>query len=359
MMWRSELSPALDHLERALALYDHADRHVLMLLGVSDARVLCLGFTACILTWQGYPDQALARSEKSLGAAHEAGQAHTLSHGLFLNCWFHQIRGKPQIVRERATELVSLTAEHGFRGWLAEATFYEGWALAAEGDVARGLPLMHDGLAAIRAAGMRMEVPMYLCLLAGMCTKAGQPSEALELLAEALDQAGTAEGRWFEAELHRLRGEALLALSSEGTAEAETCWRRAIAIAGEQGTRLWELRTARDLARCWAVQGERRKARDLVAPIYGWFTEGFDTRDLIEAKMLLGALAKIPITDPSSGSRAESLHGSYRPRPVGQQAENANSLIRNDSRVRICILGRREEFKLSGSGDLRKSALYQ
>ena len=291
LMWRGQLSPALGHLERALALYDRADRQALMLLGVSDARVLCLGFTACILSWQGCPDQALARSEESLAAAHEAGQAHTLSHGLFLSCWFHQIRGEPQIVRERSTALVALTAEHGFRGWLAEGTFYQGWALAAEGDVASGLPLMRDGLAAIRAAGMRMEVPMYLCLLAGMCTKAGQPSEALELLTEALDQAGTAEGRWFEAELHRLRGEALLALSSEGTAEAETCWRRAIAIAREQGARLWELRAARDLARCWAEQGEQRKARSLLAPIYGRFTEGLDMPDLIEAKVLLEALA--------------------------------------------------------------------
>ena len=289
-MWRGQLIPALAHLERALALYDRADGHALTLLGVSDARMLCLGFTACLLSWQGCLDQALVRSEESLAAAHESRQAYTLSHGLFLSCWFHQIRGALRIVRERSTALMALTAEHGFRGWLAEATFYQGWALAAEGDVARGLPLMRDGLAAVRAAGMWMEVPMYLCLLAGMCTKAGQPSEALELLAEALDQAGTAEGRWFEAELHRLRGEALLALSSEGTAEAEACWRRSIAIASEQGARLWELRAARDLARCWAEQGEQCKARSLLAPIYGRFTEGFDTPDLIDAKTLLDTL---------------------------------------------------------------------
>jgi predicted ATPase len=288
LMWRGQLIPALAHLERALALYHQADRRALALLGVSDARMLCLGFTACLLSWQGCPDQALVRSKESLAAAHESRQAYTLSHGLFLNCWFHQIRGEPRTVRERSAALVTLTAEHGFRGWLAEARFYHGWALAADGEIARGIPLMQDGLAAIRAAGMQMEVPMYLCLLAGICTKAGQPAQALELLTEALDH--TSEPRWFEAELHRLRGEALLALSSERAAEAETCWRRAIAIAREQNARFWELRAARDLARFWAEQGRRAEAQGLLAPVYSWFIEGFDTVDLKDAKALLNEL---------------------------------------------------------------------
>jgi predicted ATPase len=290
LMWRGQLIPALAHLEQALSLYSQADRPAFALLGVSDARMLCLGFAGCILSWQGRLDHALVRSKESLAAARESGQASTLSHGLFLNCWFHQIRGEPRTVREQSAALMALTAEHGFRGWLAEATFYHGWALAADGEFARGIPQMHDGLAAIRAAGMQMEVPMYLCLLGGMYTKAGQPAEALELLAEALGQADTSEQRWFEAELHRLRGEALLATSSERAFEAESCWRRAIAIAREQSARFWELRAAQDLARFWAKQGRRAEARDLLAPVYSWFTEGFDTVDLKDAKVLLNEL---------------------------------------------------------------------
>jgi predicted ATPase len=291
LMWRGQLITALSHLERALSLYDQADRRVLALHGVSDARVLCLGFTACILSWQGRLDQALVRSEESLAAAHESGQAYTLSHGLFLNCWFHQIRGEPPTVRGQSAALIALTAEHGFRGWLAEATFYHGWALAADGEVSRGIALMHDGLAAIRGAGMEMEVRMYLCLLGGMYTKAGQPTEALELLAQALGQSDNGEQRWFEAELHRLRGEALLCLSPDRAAEAEACYQQALAVAGERSARLWELRAATSLARLWRDQGERAEARDLLAPVYGWFTEGFETADLKDAKALLDELA--------------------------------------------------------------------
>jgi predicted ATPase len=134
-------------------------------------------------------------------------------------------------------------------------------------------------------------VPYYLGLMAGVLRGAGSGSEALALLDEALARVNRTGERWFEAELHRLKGEALLAYSSERAGEAEACYQQALAVAHKQGARFWELRATTSLARLWAEHGERQKTHDLLAPIYGWFTEGFETPDLADAKALLDALA--------------------------------------------------------------------
>jgi predicted ATPase len=138
--------------------------------------------------------------------------------------------------------------------------------------------------------GKLLMVPHVLGLLAGALARAGEPAEALRLIDEALARLDSFQVRWFEAELHRLKGEAVLALASERVAEAETCHCRALAVAREQGARHWELRAATTLARLWAGGGERRKAHDLLAPIYRGFTGGFETPDLTEAMALLDAL---------------------------------------------------------------------
>ena len=135
------------------------------------------------------------------------------------------------------------------------------------------------------------QLPHFLGLLAGVHTQAGSPTQALALLTEALAIVERTQERWFEAELHRLRAEALLAGSPRDVAEAEASLRRALAVAREQGAKFWELRAAITLARLWRDQGKRREARDLLAPVYGWFTEGFDTLDLKEAKALLDELS--------------------------------------------------------------------
>jgi predicted ATPase len=289
-MWRGKLIPALAHFEQALALYDQADHDASMLLGMSDARVLCLGLTACVRTWQGHPDQALLPSRQSCAAAHQLSHAFTRAHALHMSCWFHQVRGDRRVVLERAAAMMALTAEHGFASWHAVATIFHGWALVDGDEIESGITEMRRGLAALQATGMELQVPHCLGLLASACTRANDPA-ALDLLAEALERVDRTEERWFEAELYRLKGEALLALSPERSAEAEVDYRQALVVARSQGARVWELRAATSLARLWRDQGRLAEAHDLLAPVYGWFTKGFDTPDLEDARALLDALA--------------------------------------------------------------------
>jgi predicted ATPase len=165
---------------------------------------------------------------------------------------------------------------------------------------------MREGVAAYRATGSELEVPYRLCVLAEVHAKAGQAAAALRVLDEASALMERTGERWYEAELHRLTGMALLGLPEPDRVGAEASFSRAMAIARAQGTRLWELRGATSLARIWAEQGERRRAQDVLAPIYGWFTEGSDTPDLVEAKALLDELASVPQAVSDTGRRRVS-----------------------------------------------------
>jgi predicted ATPase len=178
----------------------------------------------------------------------------------------------------------------GFSLWLANATVFHGWALAASGEVVVGVAQIRHGFAARQATRITNSEPYFLGMLADARTREGNPAEALALLAEALTMADRLDKHWFEAELLRLKGEALLRTVASDAVEAEACFRKAIDVAREQGAHWWELRAAISLARLWAEQSERRKAEDLLSPVYGWFTEGFDTPDLREARALLDAL---------------------------------------------------------------------
>jgi predicted ATPase len=282
---------ALAHLELALALYDRADHRSPVLLSMSDIRVASLNLIPLILLWRGEIDQAVIRSRAGLAAAEELGHAYTLSHVLHLNCWLNQHLGDSTTVRERAQAAMKLTAEHGFPLWEVDAAFWNGWALAAAGEVTAGSAQMRSAIATKKALGVVNQVPFLLGLLADVCTQAGDPTEARDLLTEALSIVDRTQERWFEAELHRLRAEALLASSPCDPAEAEASLSHALAVAREQKARFWELRVATSLARLWRDHDKRIEARDLLAPIYDWFTEGFDTRDLKEAAVLLAELA--------------------------------------------------------------------
>jgi predicted ATPase len=290
-MWRGRLDAGLPHLERALALLHPADRELPVYFGQSDSRITCLGFAGLVRLYQGYPDQALARMREALAAADELGQAYSTCQALYLSCWLHHVRGEPEIVLERTAELIAVAEEKKFPSWAASGIFFRGWALAAEGEVARGSGLMVRGLAARQTMAIGLQLPYYLGLLAGVHMAGGNPTEALARLDEAMTAVEKRDERWFEAELHRLRGEALLRCGDRDPAAAEACFLDAIAVARSQGARWWELRASRSLARLWAERGERHKAHDLLAPVYGWFTEGFDTREIKAAKALLDRVA--------------------------------------------------------------------
>jgi class 3 adenylate cyclase/predicted ATPase len=279
---------AIAHFEQAIAFYDRAERP--RFISFTDIRVSSLNFIALSSLWRGDLDEAVARSHAGLAAAYELGHPYTLSHILHLNCWLHHHLGDPRTVRERAEAALKLTTEHGFSMWEMNAAFWQGWALAAAGDKTGGSAQMRDGVATCRALGVVNQRPFLLGLLAGTRTEANDPHEALSLLTEALALIERTQERWFEAELHRLKAEALLASTQSNAIEAEVSLHRAVAVAQRQDVKFWELRAATSLARLWREQGKRRQARDLLAPVYAWFTKGLDTLDLKEAKALLEQL---------------------------------------------------------------------
>lgn len=289
-MHRGNQQLALAHFELSLAPYDRADHRSPLFL--ADIRVASLNFIPLVLLWRGEIDQAIARSSAAFAAAQELGDAYTLSHIFHLTCWLYQHLGDSTTVRERAEAALKLTAEHGFPLWEVCAAFWYGWALAASGEVTAGSAQMRSALAAKDGLGVVNQVPFLLGVLADICTQAGDPTEARDLLSEALGIVDRTQERWFEAELHRLRAEALLASSPSDSAEAEASLRHALAVAREQEAKFWELRAATSLARLWRDHDKPIEARELLAPIYGSFTEGFDTRDLKEAAALVAELAK-------------------------------------------------------------------
>jgi predicted ATPase/class 3 adenylate cyclase len=290
LLFRGQLAAAMPHLERALAV--DPQRHLRRILVPIDTRVSCLSFVAWNLLYQGYPDAALLRSRQALAEAHELSHPFTLAFARHVNCVFHQVRGDRSEVQRLAAMLIPLAADQGFPHLWGTGTIFHGWAVAAGGELKAGLVQMRQGLAAKQATGAELKVPYYLGLMAQLYQSADRAAEALPLLADAVARVDETEERWFEAELHRLRGEALLSLPGADRAEAEGCLGRALVVAREQNGKWWELRAATGLARLWREQGKRAEARDLLAPVYGWFTEGFDTADLRAAKALLEELSR-------------------------------------------------------------------
>jgi predicted ATPase len=287
-----ELGPARMHLEQALALHDPVHHCSLAFRYAHfDPRAAGLVWLSWTLLMLGYPEQARLRSRDALTCARELSHVTTAAHALSRVANLYQFYRDHDAVRDRTDELISLAAEQALPEWLATGTILQGWALAVGGGAGAGGEQLRQGLATYQTIGARLWVPYFLALLAEVQGRAGQAAEALALLHDALARVATTGERWFEAELHRLKGELLLALSPEHAAEAEACLRRALVVARDQAARLWELRAAASLAQLCRDQGRRSEAHDLLAPIYGWFTEGFDTADLKDAKALLDELA--------------------------------------------------------------------
>jgi predicted ATPase len=287
-LFSAEFTSALDHFDQLMVLHVPGRCYSGELL--LDPWVSGHSLVSWVLLLLGHPERARTHSREALNGAHEQLRPYMLAATMHQQNVVDQLRGNRRTVEERATGLIKLTRDQGFAHWHATATFLHGWALAAAGGVAAGLDEMRRGLAAKQATGAQLKVPYYLGLMAGVLRGAGSGSEALTLLDDALARVNQTGERWFEAELHRLKGEAVLARSSGRAAEAEACYEHALTVARDQGARLWELRAATSLARLWRDQGRRAKARDLLTPVYGWFTEGFDTADLKSAKELLKEL---------------------------------------------------------------------
>jgi predicted ATPase len=290
-IWLGEFAVAREHLEQGLALYHPQQHRSHAFLYGYDSGVHCLSFGAWALWYLGCPDQALRRIHEALTLAQELSHPFSLAFALAFAAWLHQLRREGQAAQEWAEAAIALATDQGFPFWESWGTVLRGWALAEQGQSAEGIAQMGQGIAAWRATGAELQRPYYLALLAEAYGKAGQAEEGLSVLAEALTAVHKTGERQYEAELYRLKGELLLKQDIPDVQEAESCLRQAVAVAYQQQAKSLELRAAMSLSRLWQHYGKRVEARELLAPVYGWFTEGFDTADLQEAKVLLAALS--------------------------------------------------------------------
>jgi class 3 adenylate cyclase/predicted ATPase len=287
---RGRLADSLAHSERGLALYDPVRDRSSRFVYAIDSRVVCLLWLSQALLALGYPEQAQVRQGEALATARELAHPNTIAQALFCDWTFHQLLRDGRAAQAQTEALIALTTEQGLPLWLAAGVVIRGWALAAGGRAEDGIAVIRRGLADYRATGAELFSPYFLALLADAYGRADQAAIGLSLLADALDGVERTGVRWIEAELHRLRGELRLALPEPDQSEADACFRRALAVAHKQQAKLWEVRAATSLARLWRDQRKRKEAHDLLAPIYGWFTEGLDTPDLKHAKALLDEL---------------------------------------------------------------------
>jgi predicted ATPase len=258
---------------------------------VYDPVVASRAYLARCLLHTGHPDQQERMIARTLAEAERSGHMPGLAFVLFQAAELGVERRDPRAARTNLGRLIPLAREQGFVLWLAMAGAIDGWIMAEEGEHAGACAKIQDGLATYEAQGVRLVRPFLLAMLGAALGRVGRPDEALAALDAGLALAAEKGEVIWEPELHRLKGGMLLASSSDSKAEAENSYARAIEVARGQEARLAELRAATSLARVWAEGGERRRARDLLAPVHAWFTEGFKTPDLKAATALVGALA--------------------------------------------------------------------
>jgi predicted ATPase len=287
-----ELMAARAHQEEGLRLYDpHRHRTHAALYSGHDPGVCCRYRSGGCLWLLGYPDQAVASSQAALILAQQLAHPLSLGIALYWAAMLHHLRREASLTQARAEALMTLATDQGFAVLVASAMPLLGWARVARGHGEEGIRQIQQGLAAYEAGGDARDRPYYQALLAEACAQAAQTAAGLEALAAALARLGQSEVQWWEAELHRLKGALWLQHAGAQPEEAEACFQQALAVARRQQAKSLELRAAVSLSRLWQHQGKRVEARDLLAPIYSWFTEGFDTADLQEAKALLEELA--------------------------------------------------------------------
>jgi predicted ATPase len=286
---------AREHLETAVSLFERERLRSVGaatwvqdgVSGVDDMVIFHRSYLNLALWILGYPEQALRTSNDALAAAQALSHPHSSAAALFFAARLRQSRGEASTTQEMAERLGSLSAEHGFSFWLTQANIIRGGAMCQHGFYQEGILQMQEGVATLQATGPRLS---YLPLLAQACIEAGQLDDALIVLKELLAAADEHRDPDSEAETYRLRGELLLKQKDSNGAEAERCFEQAIEIARRQSAKSWELRATMSLARLIATQGRRDEARARLADIYNWFTEGFDTADLKDAKALLAEL---------------------------------------------------------------------
>ncbi len=282
---------AVVHADRALALYDPVEHRPLATRFVNDPRVTALHWRSQALWALGYPEAALAGREQALSEAREAGRAGSLMWTLALTCLTQLISGNHTAAQAQSNELIGLAEEIGSVFWKTDGMLRRAGVLALTGKASDAVGIFTAAIPVWRSIGSTVFLPVWLSLLARAYGELGQFDEAWSHIGEAITAVETTKETWYEPEVHHTAGEIALMSPERDAAKAEACFERALAVARAQQAKSWELRASMSMARLWRDQGKRDEARELLAPVYDWFTEGFDTLDLKQAKALLDELA--------------------------------------------------------------------
>ncbi len=301
-----DFTAALEHAKQGITYYDPQQHRALAFTRGFDSGVICQCYGAWSLWTLGYVDQARKKVQDALNLAQDISHPLTLGTALAFAAYVYRYCNEPQIARERAEAGVTLCTEYGFPYWSAHGILTRGWDLVRQGQIQEGIAQIHQSLALLQTTGVDLDRPYFLALLAETYEGMNQPEEGLGVVAEALAELH-GDGERFEAELYRLKGELTLqkfqvsssklqvenslGSSVQGReSEAEECFLRAIEIAQRQQAKSLELRAVMSLSRLWRQQDKKKEAHQMFSEIYNWFTEGFDTKDLQEAKALLESL---------------------------------------------------------------------
>jgi predicted ATPase len=293
-----EFATGLAHPEQAYARYDPQHHHTYVTQFGVDVGVFALSYISHALWGLGYPDQAVQRSREALALAQEVHHPFSIALAQDYAAMLQQFRREQHTANTHAEIALTVCTEQSFAYYLAWATIIQGWVVAETGRREEGIAQIHLGLTTLQATGGGLRIPYYLALLAEAYGNHGEPGEGLHVLTDAFDHVQHTGERWWEAELYRLKGELLLQSGGQSLesgvsnpqAAAETYFHQALDTARRQQAKSLELRASVSLGRLWQRQGKRAKAHQMLAEIYDWFTEGFDTADLQEARALLQEL---------------------------------------------------------------------
>jgi predicted ATPase len=290
LLLTGDIAEGRAHLDRAIALYDPVQHRPLATRLGQDVRVSILSYRSFALWSLGYPAAALADADHALKDAREIGHAASLMFALAVTSWTLIQCANYATANIQLDEVIGLAGEKGALYWKAQGMLEQGWLFALTGKASDAVHKITSGLTEWRSTGSTLLMPFNLSCLARAYAELGKFDDAWRCIGEAMTTAETTQEGLWQAEIHRMAGEIALLAPEPDAAKAEAYFERALKVARGQQAKSWELRAAMRMARLWRYQGKRDEARDLLTPIYGWFTEGFDTLDLKEAKALLGEL---------------------------------------------------------------------
>jgi predicted ATPase len=291
LMLTGDITKGRSHYNQAFELYDPAKHRWLATRFGQDVGVSIFVYRALAHWMLGYPETALADADHALEDAREGDHAGTLMYAQLHTSFTNILCAKYTAANEQSNEVVRLADEKGAALWKALGTMEKGCVLALSGKASEAIQLIAFGITTYRSTGSRVYLPFFLSHLSWAHAEVGQLNDARRCISEAMTALETTKETWFEAEVHRLSGEISLLSPEPDAAKAQAFFDRALAAAREQQAKSWELRAAMSMARLWRDQGKGAEARNVLAPVYSWFTEGFDTLDLKEAEALLSDLS--------------------------------------------------------------------